>query len=85
MRYLFRIKDFTTASKSMTLYNKMRFVFNVHRHNYHSRVEFLKSACPSCDDVRCPEGNECQMVDGLPTCVVRVPGGCEENKCGENG
>lgn len=48
-------------------------------------VEFLKSACPSCDDVRCPEGNECQMVDGLPTCVVRVPGGCEENKCGENG
>merc|ERR1719487_2912864 len=47
--------------------------------------EYLKAACPTCDDVRCPEGQECGISDGLPLCLPRVPGGCEEDKCGEQG
>merc|ERR1712176_89734 len=45
--------------------------------------EYLKAACPTCDDVRCPEGQECQMVKDLPVCLPRVPGGCETDKCGK--
>ena len=45
--------------------------------------EYVKAACPTCDDVRCPEGQECQMVKDLPACVPRIPGGCEEDKCGK--
>jgi len=33
--------------------------------------------------MRCAEGQECQIVEELPQCVERIPGGCEENKCGE--
>jgi len=45
----------------------------------------MAAACPTCDDVRCPEGQECGMVEELPLCLPRVPGGCEADKCGENG
>ena len=48
-------------------------------------AEYVKAACPTCDDVRCPEGQECGMSDGLPVCLPRVPGGCEEDKCGDQG
>ena len=46
-------------------------------------MEYLKAACPTCDHVRCPEGQECKMVEDLPQCAVRIPGGCEVDKCGE--
>jgi len=47
--------------------------------------EYMKAACPTCDDVRCPDGQECGMVEDLPLCLPRVPGGCDADKCGENG
>ena len=31
----------------------------------------------------CGEGMECKMVEDLPQCVIRIPGGCEVDKCGE--
>ena len=46
------------------------------------REEFIKDACPTCDLVTCPEGQQCEMVDGLPSCQERVPGGCDTNRCG---
>ena len=47
------------------------------------RVEYIKAACPTCENVRCGEGMECKMVEDLPQCVIRIPGGCEVDKCGE--
>ena len=47
------------------------------------RDEYLKAACPTCDNVKCPVGKECKMVGDLPQCVPRIPGGCEVDKCGE--
>jgi len=48
-------------------------------------AEYLQAACPTCDSVRCNEGMECQMIDDLPECVERIPGGCEVDNCGDNG
>jgi len=48
-------------------------------------TEYLQAACPTCEQVRCGEDEECSMADDLPVCLVRVPGGCEEDKCSENG
>ncbi|XP_063693608.1 uncharacterized protein LOC134825361 [Bolinopsis microptera] len=46
-------------------------------------AEYLKEACPTCEDVRCPVGEECNMVHDLPVCLPRVHGGCEVARCGQ--
>ena len=46
-------------------------------------AEYLKAACPTCEDVRCPTGEECNLVKDLPICLPRIPGGCEVDKCGQ--
>ncbi|KAL5252435.1 hypothetical protein ACHWQZ_G015268 [Mnemiopsis leidyi] len=46
-------------------------------------ADYIRAACPTCDNVRCVEGQECKMVEDLPQCVIRIPGGCEVDKCGE--
>ena len=51
-------------------------------HIIYPREEYLKAACPTCESMRCAEGQECQMDGDLPKCFERIPGGCEVDKCG---
>eukprot|EP00116_Pleurobrachia_bachei_P000230 sb/3460492/ len=45
---------------------------------------YMRSACPSCDDVRCDDGFECTLGtdNSLPQCTEVVPGGCDVDNCG---
>ncbi|KAL5249183.1 hypothetical protein ACHWQZ_G018138 [Mnemiopsis leidyi] len=44
--------------------------------------EYMKNACPTCEQVRCPEDGVCDIVNDLPMCLPRIPGGCETDNCG---
>lgn len=45
---------------------------------------YMRSACPSCDNVRCDDGFDCTIGadNNLPQCTEVIPGGCEVNNCG---
>ena len=42
----------------------------------------MKDACPTCEQVSCPDGRVCDIVNDLPMCLPRIPGGCETDNCG---
>merc|ERR1712003_408803 len=44
--------------------------------------EYVKDACPTCEQVKCPDEQVCDLVNDLPFCLPRVPGGCETDNCG---
>ncbi|KAL5254989.1 hypothetical protein ACHWQZ_G014437 [Mnemiopsis leidyi] len=48
--------------------------------------EYIKRACPTCEEMRCDDDEECTIgQNGLPQCSQIIPGACEElpTRCGE--
>lgn len=44
--------------------------------------EYVKNACPTCEQVQCPGDQVCSIVRDLPMCLPRIVGGCETDNCG---
>ena len=49
----------------------------IHINDY--RDEYIKMACPTCEEMRCDDDEECTIgKNGLPQCSQIIPGACEE-------
>ena len=49
----------------------------IHINDY--RDEYIKRACPTCEEMRCDDDEECTIgKNGLPQCSQIIPGACEE-------